>query len=54
MLASVGVYHSSGKRRRIEQRIGAIEIACIVLAIAAVIALVIWIITNAGGGALMT
>jgi hypothetical protein len=48
------VYHSSGRRGRGDQRVGAVEIVCILLAIAAVIALVIWIIANAGGGALMT
>jgi hypothetical protein len=46
-------YHSSG-RRRTGERVGAVEIVAILLAIAAVIALVVWIITQAGGGALMT
>ena len=49
------MYHSSRRRRdRIEQRVGAIEIVCILLAVAAVVGLVVWIITQAGGGALMT
>ena len=48
------MYHSSGRRNRADQRVGAVEIVCILLAVAAIVALVIWIITNAGGGALMT
>jgi hypothetical protein len=48
------VYHSPGKRSRTRQRIGAIEIVAILLAVAAVIGLVVWVITQAGGGALMT
>ena len=49
------MYHSTGRRRRdrAEQHVGAVEIACIVLAVAAIIALVVWIISTAGGGALM-
>jgi hypothetical protein len=49
------VYHSSGKRsRREQQRLGAVEIVCILVAVAAVIGLLVWVITQAGGGALMT
>ena len=48
------VYHSPGRRNRGDQRVGAAEIVCIVAAVAAIVALMIWIIANAGGGALMT
>ena len=47
-------YHSPGRRSRPGQRLGAVEIVCIVVAVAAVIALVVWVITNAGGGHLLT
>lgn len=47
-------YHSPGRRSRSGQRIGTVEIVCIVVSVAAVIALVVWIISTAGGGALMT
>ena len=48
-------YHSTRRRRDgIQERVGAVEIVCILLAIAAIVGLVVWIIANAGGGALMT
>ena len=46
-------YHSPGRRSR-PTRLGAVEIICAVVAVAAVIALVVWIITNAGGGHMLT
>ena len=47
-------YHSPGRRSRPGQRLGAVEIVCVIVAIAAVIALVAWIIANAGGGHFVT
>ena len=48
-------YHSSRRRRDgIHERVGAVEIVCIILAVAAIIGLVVWIITNAGGGHFVT
>ena len=43
-------YHSPGRRSRPDRHLAAAEIAAIVLAVAAVVALVVWIITHAGGG----
>ena len=48
-------YHSTKRvRTDRERRLGALEVICIVLVVAAVAALIVWIIANAGGGALMT
>jgi hypothetical protein len=48
-------YHSTKRAKTDRERhLGALEIVCIVLCVAAVIALIVWIIANAGGGALMT
>ncbi len=48
------MYHAPGRRSRPERGITRIEVVCIVLAVAAVIALLVWIVSTAGGGALMT
>ena len=48
------MYYSNGRRTREARPIGVAEIICILLVVAAVVALVAWIITQAGGGALMT
>jgi hypothetical protein len=34
--------------------VGRVEVVCIALVVVAVIALVVWIVSTAGGGALMT
>lgn len=47
-------YHAPGRRSYRGQRLGAVEIICILLAVAAVIGLVAWIIANAGGGHFVT
>lgn len=46
-------YHSARRRSEAERRLGVVEIVCIVLVVAAVIGLIAWIISTAGGGALM-
>jgi hypothetical protein len=48
------MYHSGRRRSDDEARVGTAEIVCILLVIAAVAALVAWIVSTAGGGALMT
>ncbi len=47
-------YHSSRRRREGQARIGTLEIVCIVAVVAAVVALLVWIVSTAGGGVLMT
>lgn len=48
------MYHAPGRRSRPDRGITRIEVFCIVLAVAAVVALLVWIVSTAGGGALMT
>jgi hypothetical protein len=37
-------------RRQRDQRIGVLEIVCVLLVLLAIAALIAWIVTNAGGG----
>jgi len=46
-------YHSARRRTAEERRLGPLEVACIVLVVAAIAALIAWIVATAGGGALM-
>jgi hypothetical protein len=46
-------YHSR-RRSHGNQRLGAVEIACIVAVVLAIAALVVWVITQAGGGHMLT
>ncbi len=47
-------YHSKGRRRNPDGRLHPIEAVFIVLVVASIVALVVWIISNAGGGHLLT
>ena len=47
------MYHSR-RRSQGSRPLGAIEIACIVAVVLAIAALVVWILTQSGGGVLMT
>jgi cell division protein FtsL len=49
----VGYYSKKRVRSERERRVGRLEIALVVLCIAAVATLIVFIITNAGGGHLM-
>lgn len=48
------MYHAPGRRSRPDRGITRVEIVCIVLAVAAIVGLLVWIVSTAGGGALMT
>jgi len=44
-------YHSTRRKKtEAERHLGVVEIVCIVVAVAAVIGLIVWIVVNAGGG----
>lgn len=47
-------YHSTKGRSARQQRLGTVEIVCILLVLVAIAALVTFIVTNSGGGVLMT
>lgn len=46
-------YHSR-RRPQGRQRLGAVEIVCIVAVVLAIAGLVVWIMTQAGGGHMLT
>ena len=48
------MYYSARRRPDPEKRLTAIDVVCIVLVIAALVALVAWVIANAGGGHFVT
>ena len=45
-------YHSNRRRHR-DQRVHPVEIALVLLVAASIVALVVWMIATAGGGALL-
>ena len=47
-------YHAARRRLKEGERVNPVDVICVVLVIVALIALVAWIISTAGGGALMT
>ena len=48
------MYYSARRRPDPEPRLTAIDVVCIVLVVAALVALVGWVVANAGGGHLLT
>jgi uncharacterized RDD family membrane protein YckC len=50
----MGYYSTKRRKTEAERRLGPVEIVCIVVSVLAVVALVVWIVSTAGGGVLMT
>jgi hypothetical protein len=44
----------SRRRRARSQSVGLVEVICVLAVLAAVIGLVVWVVTQAGGGHLLT
>jgi len=50
----MGYYSKRRVKSERERHLGRLEVVLVLLCVAAIIALVVWIISTAGGGALMT